>query len=154
MHERIRRNLCRARSTGWAHPPRGGRRPRPRGALGFYRDMLGLSSRRSCPSRPIGSRSPSCRRRIEDRARRADRRHHGVARFLAAKGEGFHHVCFEVPDVADTLTGSPSRDRADRHGAAQGGRGPGRLPPSAVLPRRPRRAHRGAGRPGLDGAGL
>jgi methylmalonyl-CoA/ethylmalonyl-CoA epimerase len=27
----------------------------------------------------------------------------GVARFLAAKGEGFHHVCFEVPDVAATL---------------------------------------------------
>jgi methylmalonyl-CoA/ethylmalonyl-CoA epimerase len=27
----------------------------------------------------------------------------GVARFLASKGEGFHHVCFEVPDVAATL---------------------------------------------------
>lgn len=27
----------------------------------------------------------------------------GVARFLANKGEGFHHVCFEVPDVAATL---------------------------------------------------
>lgn len=24
----------------------------------------------------------------------------GVARFLAGKGEGFHHVCFEVPDLA------------------------------------------------------
>ena len=28
----------------------------------------------------------------------------GVARFLASKGEGFHHVCFEVPDIAATLT--------------------------------------------------
>jgi methylmalonyl-CoA epimerase len=28
----------------------------------------------------------------------------GVARFLASKGEGFHHVCFEVPHIADTLT--------------------------------------------------
>jgi methylmalonyl-CoA/ethylmalonyl-CoA epimerase len=27
----------------------------------------------------------------------------GVARFLANKGEGFHHVCFEVPDLAATL---------------------------------------------------
>lgn len=27
----------------------------------------------------------------------------GVARFLASKGEGFHHVCFEVADVAATL---------------------------------------------------
>ena len=27
----------------------------------------------------------------------------GVARFLAAKGEGFHHVCFEVDNIAETL---------------------------------------------------
>ncbi len=27
----------------------------------------------------------------------------GVARFLANKGEGFHHVCFEVPNLAETL---------------------------------------------------
>ncbi len=28
----------------------------------------------------------------------------GVARFLESKGEGFHHVCFETPDVDVTLT--------------------------------------------------
>lgn len=28
----------------------------------------------------------------------------GVARFLATKGEGFHHVCFEVADLAEELT--------------------------------------------------
>jgi methylmalonyl-CoA epimerase len=28
----------------------------------------------------------------------------GVARFLESKGEGFHHVCFEVHDLAETLT--------------------------------------------------
>src|SRR4051795_12738304 len=28
----------------------------------------------------------------------------GVARFLASKGEGFHHVCLEVGDLAATLT--------------------------------------------------
>ncbi len=27
----------------------------------------------------------------------------GVARFLANKGEGFHHVCFEVPDINAAL---------------------------------------------------
>ncbi len=27
----------------------------------------------------------------------------GVARFLAARGEGFHHVCFEVDNVSETL---------------------------------------------------
>ena len=27
----------------------------------------------------------------------------GVARFLEAKGEGFHHVCFEVPDIGASL---------------------------------------------------
>src|ERR1044072_3736277 len=28
----------------------------------------------------------------------------GVARFLANKGEGFHHVCFEVANLAEELT--------------------------------------------------
>jgi methylmalonyl-CoA/ethylmalonyl-CoA epimerase len=27
----------------------------------------------------------------------------GVARFLESKGEGFHHVCFEVPDIQVAL---------------------------------------------------
>ena len=27
----------------------------------------------------------------------------GVARFLASKGEGFHHVCFEVPNLAEAI---------------------------------------------------
>jgi methylmalonyl-CoA/ethylmalonyl-CoA epimerase len=29
----------------------------------------------------------------------------GVARFLESKGEGFHHVCFEVPDIQVALDG-------------------------------------------------
>lgn len=28
----------------------------------------------------------------------------GVARFLASKGEGFHHVCYEVANLAEELT--------------------------------------------------
>jgi methylmalonyl-CoA/ethylmalonyl-CoA epimerase len=46
----------------------------------------------------------------------------GVARFLASKGEGFHHVCFEVPNLAETLLrleidGLELIDRAPRRGA-------------------------------------
>ena len=46
----------------------------------------------------------------------------GVARFLANKGEGFHHVCFEVGNLAETLVrleidGLELIDSAPRHGA-------------------------------------
>ena len=46
----------------------------------------------------------------------------GVARFLAAKGEGFHHLCLEVPDVAAMLIDLAARgveliDTTPRRGA-------------------------------------
>ena len=46
----------------------------------------------------------------------------GVARFLANKGEGFHHVCFEVENLAEQLTrlgidGVELIDSAPRRGA-------------------------------------
>jgi len=46
----------------------------------------------------------------------------GVARFLASKGEGFHHVCFEVSDLSEALTrlaidGIELIDTAPRRGA-------------------------------------
>ena len=46
----------------------------------------------------------------------------GVARFLADKGEGFHHVCFEVANLAETLLrleidGIELIDSAPRRGA-------------------------------------
>ena len=46
----------------------------------------------------------------------------GVARFLASKGEGFHHVCFEVANLAETLLrleidGLELIDTAPRRGA-------------------------------------
>ena len=46
----------------------------------------------------------------------------GVARFLESKGEGFHHVCFEVPNLAETLLrleidGLELIDTAPRRGA-------------------------------------
>ena len=46
----------------------------------------------------------------------------GVARFLASNGEGFHHICFEVENLAETLVridkdGLELIDRAPRRGA-------------------------------------
>jgi methylmalonyl-CoA epimerase len=46
----------------------------------------------------------------------------GVARFLASRGEGFHHVCLEVDDLAGELTrlgieGLELIDSAPRRGA-------------------------------------
>ena len=46
----------------------------------------------------------------------------GVARFLESKGEGFHHVCFEVPDINAALMrleldGIEVIDRVARKGA-------------------------------------
>jgi methylmalonyl-CoA/ethylmalonyl-CoA epimerase len=46
----------------------------------------------------------------------------GVARFLATKGEGFHHVCFEVANISETLLrleidGLELIDTAPRRGA-------------------------------------
>lgn len=46
----------------------------------------------------------------------------GVARFLAAKGEGFHHVCFEVANIGEELArlaidGVELIDTAPRRGA-------------------------------------
>ena len=46
----------------------------------------------------------------------------GVARFLESKGEGFHHVCFEVDNLAEALIrleldGLELIDTAPRHGA-------------------------------------
>ena len=46
----------------------------------------------------------------------------GVARYLERHGEGFHHVCYEVPDLAATLdrlatTGMELIDDVPRRGA-------------------------------------
>jgi methylmalonyl-CoA/ethylmalonyl-CoA epimerase len=74
-------------------------------ALGFYRDMLGLplellqplpQDRVTIAFLPVGESKLELVMPTDDTT--------GVARFLASKGEGFHHVCFEVPHLADTLT--------------------------------------------------
>jgi methylmalonyl-CoA/ethylmalonyl-CoA epimerase len=92
-------------------------------ALGFYRDILGLelevvqdipTDRVRIAFLPIGPTKVELVSPTDDTT--------GVARFLASKGEGFHHVCFEVPDLAAALTrlgieGVELIDSAPRRGA-------------------------------------
>jgi methylmalonyl-CoA/ethylmalonyl-CoA epimerase len=74
-------------------------------ALGFYRDTLGLSpgpvvaipsDRVKIAFLPVGEVKIELVEPTDDST--------GVARFLESRGEGFHHVCFEVPDVSAALT--------------------------------------------------
>lgn len=74
-------------------------------ALGFYRDALGLapgpvvpipSDRVNIAFLPVGEVMIELVEPTDDTT--------GVARFLVGRGEGFHHVCFEVPDIAAALT--------------------------------------------------
>jgi methylmalonyl-CoA epimerase len=92
-------------------------------ALGFYRDILGLTVELVQPIAqdqvtiaflPVGESKLELVMPTYDST--------GVARFLANKGEGFHHVCFEVAHLADTLTrlaidGVELIDTAPRKGA-------------------------------------
>ncbi len=92
-------------------------------ALGFYRDVLGLTletvqtmphDRVAIAFLPVGGTKIELVQPTDDST--------GVARFLAARGEGFHHVCFEVLDLAETLVrlgidGVELIDTAPRKGA-------------------------------------
>ena len=92
-------------------------------ALGFWRDILGLPVELVLPIEPdrvtiaflpVGESKVELVVPADDTT--------GVARFLASKGEGFHHVCFEVDDLAGTLTsladdGLELIDAAPRKGA-------------------------------------
>jgi methylmalonyl-CoA/ethylmalonyl-CoA epimerase len=92
-------------------------------ALGFWRDIMGLSLE-SIQAIP-GDRVRIAFLPVDDtkiELLEPTDSTTGVARFLAAKGEGLHHVCFEVPHLADTLTrlaieGVELIDSAPRRGA-------------------------------------
>ena len=92
-------------------------------AVRFYRDTLGLALDSVVPIPSDGVRIaflPVGESRVElvepvDPGT-------GVARFLESRGEGFHHVCFEVADLAGALSrmetsGVELIDRAPRPGA-------------------------------------
>jgi methylmalonyl-CoA epimerase len=92
-------------------------------ALAFYRDTLGLAVELVLPiesDRVVIAFLALGETKIELVAPTDDTT--GVARFLASKGEGFHHVCVETPDVDATLADLAARgveliDRAARRGA-------------------------------------
>jgi methylmalonyl-CoA epimerase len=73
-------------------------------ALGLYRDKLGLDVDAVMEMDydhvivgflPVGDTKIELVQPTDDTT--------GTARFLESKGEGFHHVCFEVPDIQAAL---------------------------------------------------
>lgn len=73
-------------------------------ALGLWRDMLGLPVELVLPIEQdrvtiaflsVGESKLELVQPTDDST--------GVARFLASKGEGFHHVCFEVANLSEAL---------------------------------------------------
>ncbi len=92
-------------------------------ALGFWRDSLGLPVELVLPIEsdgvmiaflPVGESKVELVMPTDETT--------GVARFLASRGEGFHHVCFEVANLAETLLrlevdGVELIDSAPRKGA-------------------------------------
>jgi len=92
-------------------------------ALGVYRDLLGLpletimdipTDRVRIAFLGVGESKVELVEPTDDTT--------GVARFLANKGEGFHHVCFEVANLTEELTrlgidGVELIDSAPRKGA-------------------------------------
>jgi methylmalonyl-CoA/ethylmalonyl-CoA epimerase len=93
------------------------------GALGLWRDALGLDletvtdipgDRVRIAFLGVGESKVELVEPTDDTT--------GVARFLESKGEGFHHVCFEVDNLAETLLrleidGLELIDTAPRRGA-------------------------------------
>jgi len=92
-------------------------------SLSFYRDGLGLqletitdvpSDRVRIAFLGVGESKVELVQPTDDTT--------GVARFLESKGEGFHHVCFEVDNLAESLMrleidGLELIDTAPRRGA-------------------------------------
>ena len=92
-------------------------------SVGLWRDMLGLdletimdipSDRVRIAFLGVGESKVELVEPTDDTT--------GVARFLASKGEGFHHVCFEVANLAEALLrleldGLELIDSAPRRGA-------------------------------------
>ena len=92
--------------------------------LALWRDTLGLRISRQATVRDQGVRAallPIGRSEIE--LLEPIEPDTGVAKFLAKRGEGLHHVCFETPEVAADLEaarakGLPLIDEAPRPGLA------------------------------------
>ena len=80
------------------------------GALGFWRDTLGLDlsqvlavpeQQASIAFLPTGDSEVELVQPTTTES--------GLARFLTKRGPGIHHICFEVDDLAQTLTDLKAR---------------------------------------------
>ncbi len=103
-------------------------------ALGFYRDVLGLSVHKTAtvPDQgvkaallifPPEADSPTARGGSEVELLEPIETGTGVARFLERRGEGLHHICFQTDDIERELAGVKARgveliDQAPRQGLA------------------------------------
>lgn len=93
-------------------------------ALGFYRDALGLAVTKDAVIEDQGVRGVLLQAgEGEIELIQPVRDDTGVARFLATKGEGLHHICFESDDVATELDAAKAKglaliDQAPRPGLA------------------------------------
>ena len=97
---------------------------RSRRALGFWRDTLGLQVHKEATVKDQGVRAAllPCGETEIELLEPIDPEG-GVAKFLAKRGEGLHHLCFESDDVATELAtakanGLPMLDEAPRAGLA------------------------------------
>src|SRR6266511_2532629 len=94
-------------------------------AYGFWRDALGLPLVREAEIPDQGVRAALLAAGdTEIELLESTRADTGVARFLAKRGEGLHHLCLETPNVdADLGTlraqGIPLLDETSRHGLAR-----------------------------------
>ena len=93
-------------------------------AYRFYRDTLGLPLLAEAEIRDQGVRAALLAAGdSEIELLEPTEATNGVARFLARRGEGLHHVCFDTPDVGRVLAdlkekGVPVLDAAPRPGLA------------------------------------
>jgi len=82
-------------------------------AYAFWRDTLGLPLLREAEIPQQGVRAALLAAGdSEVELLEPIRSDSGVARFLAKRGEGLHHLCFETPDVAAELSALRDRDVA------------------------------------------
>lgn len=93
------------------------------GSLGLYHDLLGMPVQevKDIPSDKVRIAFLGVGESKVELVEPTDETT-GVARFLASKGEGFHHVCFEVANLAEELmrlaiNGIELIDSAPRRGA-------------------------------------
>jgi methylmalonyl-CoA/ethylmalonyl-CoA epimerase len=79
-------------------------------AMGFWRDLLGLHLAKTATIQDQGVRAALLKAgESEIELLEPLNPDNGVGKFLARRGGGLHHVCFETDDVAKELEGARSK---------------------------------------------